>query len=82
MAGESVLVIIAASVIAGGRRGWSGKAPAPESGDSDLDVAGAFVGMRAALQLLVPAIVNATIGANFLVLVIAILRGGSRRRRA
>ena len=90
MSDESLLLIILVGVAAGWLAGLIMQGTGfGIIGDLVIGIAGAFIGNWLLPQLhihigtgLVPAIVNATIGAIVLVFVIALLRGGSRWRRA
>jgi len=89
MSGESLLIIIVVGVVAGWLAGLIVQgAGFGIIGDLVIGIAGAFLGSWLLPQLhihigngFVPAIVNATIGAIVLVLVIALLRGGGGRWR-
>jgi uncharacterized membrane protein YeaQ/YmgE (transglycosylase-associated protein family) len=90
MSGESLLIIIVVGVVAGWLAGLLVRgAGFGILGDLIIGIAGAFIGSWLLPRLhihigqgFLPAILNATIGAVVLVLVIALLRGGGRWRRA
>lgn len=89
MSNESLLIIIGVGIVAGWLAGQIMQGTGfGVLGDLVVGIAGAFVGNwllpRFHLHLgvgIVAAIVNATIGAIVLLLVIGLLRGGARWRR-